>query len=305
MMLVMVAQLRAVLDDASAGTVTIGPRKVRRLGFGAMRVSRVQNAEGVPDRGMAVELVLGARDRGVQFFDTANIYGMGASEEILAAALAPYAEDVLVATKAGFRPGTLKPGQRSLPPLGRPEHIREECDRSLRRLRVDSIDLYQVHVPDPEVPWAETVGAFAELQQAGKVRAVGVSNVTLEQLREAQAIVEVVSVQNRYSVGDRRSERVLGACEEDGIAFLPWAPLLGVEGRPVAEVVDDIAASRRVHKQQVALAWLLQRSPVILPIPGTSQLRHADENVDAAWLRLSDEELAWLDIARPATATGH
>jgi aryl-alcohol dehydrogenase-like predicted oxidoreductase len=299
MMPVMVAQLRAVLDDASVGTVAIGRRRVRRLGFGAMRISRARNAEGLPDRGMAVELVLGARDRGVQFFDTANIYGLGASEEILAAALAPYADDVLIATKAGFQPGTLSPGQRSLPPQGRPEHIREECDRSLRRLRVDCIDLYQVHVPDPEVPWAETVGAFAELQQAGKVRAVGVSNVTLEQLREAQAIVEVGSVQNRYSVGDRRSERVLEACEEDGIAFLPWAPILGVEGRPVAAVVDDIAASRRMHKQQVALAWLLQRSPVILPIPGTSQLQHVDENVDAAWLRLSNEELARLDIARP------
>lgn len=149
------------------------------------------------------------------------------------------------------------------------------------------------------MPWVETVGTFAELRLAGKVRMVGVSNVTLEQLREAQAIVDVVSVQNRYSVGDRRSERVLEACERDGIAFLPWAPMVGVEGRPVAAVVDDIAASRRVSRQQVALAWLLQRSPVILPIPGTSQLRHADENVDAAWLRLTDGEFARLDIARP------
>jgi aryl-alcohol dehydrogenase-like predicted oxidoreductase len=291
-MMPVMTQLRADLDDAVAGTMAIGRRRVRRLGFGAMRISRTSSAEGM-------ELVLGARDRGVQFFDTANIYGLGASEEILAAALAPYADDVLVATKAGFRPVKLELGQRSLPPLGHPEHIREECDRSLRRLRVDCIDLYQVHVPDPEVPWAETVGAFAELQQAGKVRAVGVSNVTLEQLREAQAIVKVVSVQNRYSVGDRRSERVLEACERDGIAFLPWAPLLGVEERPVAAVVEDIAASRQVHKQQVALAWLLQRSPVILPIPGTSQLQHVDDNVDAAWLRLSDEEYARLDIARP------
>lgn len=291
-----------VLDDTAAGTVAIGQRTVRRLGFGAMRVSQARDAQGLADRGLALELVLGVRDRGVQFFDTANIYGLGASEEILAAALAPYDEDVLIATKAGFRPGTLAPGQRSLAPLGRPEHIREECDRSLRRLRVDCVDLYQVHVPDPEVPWAETVGAFAELQRAGKARMVGVSNVTVEQLREAQAIVEVASVQNRYSVGDRRSERLLEACERDGIAFLPWAPMVGVEGRPVAAVVDDIAASRRVPRQQVALAWLLQRSPVILPIPGTSRLRHADENVDAAWLRLTDEEIARLDIARPDPA---
>jgi pyridoxine 4-dehydrogenase len=295
----MATRLRAVLDDATVGTVAIGHRRVRRLGFGAMRVSRARDARGQNDHGVALELVLGVRNRGVQFFDTANIYGLGASEEILAAALAPYAEDVLVATKAGFRPGTLVPGQRSLPPLGRPEHIREECERSLRRLRVDCIDLYQVHVPDPAVPWTETVGTFAELQRAGKVRMIGVSNVTLEQLREAQAIVEVVSVQNRYSVGDRRSERVLEACERDGVAFLPWAPMLGVEGRPVAAVVDEIAGSRGVSRQQVALAWLLQRSPAILPIPGTSQLRHANENIDAAWLRLCDEELARLDIARP------
>lgn len=164
----MVAPHRMVLDDATVGTVAIGDRRVRRLGFGAMRISQARDAQGLLDRSLALELVLGVRDRGVQFFDTANIYGLGASEEILAAALAPYAEDLLIATKAGFQPGTLAPGQRSLPPLGRPEHIREECDRSLRRLRVDCIDLYQVHVPDPEVPWAETVGAFAELQQAGR-----------------------------------------------------------------------------------------------------------------------------------------
>jgi len=296
----MVAPLRTALEDTTTGTVVIGDRTVRRLGFGAMRVHDARNGAGVRDRTEAVELVLGVHDRGVQFFDTADIYGRGASEEILAAALAPYADDLLIATKAGFEPGELAAGQRMLPPNGRPEHIREACHRSLRRLKTDCIDLYQVHVPDPEIPWADTVGAFAELRQAGKVRMVGVCNVSLDQLRAAQEIVPVASVQNRYSVGDRRSEAVLEACELDGIAFLPWAPLLGVEGRPIAAAVADIAATRGVTAQQVALAWLLQRSPVLLPIPGTSQLQHADENIDAGWLRLTDDEVARLDGAPPA-----
>src|SRR6195952_387367 len=167
-----------VLDDRTTATVVVGDRSVRRMGFGAMRISGARNASGVRDRGTAVELVRSVRARGVQFFDTANIYGYGQSEEILAEALAPYDGDLLIATKAGFRPGKIPAGETSLPPLGRPEHIREECEQSLRRLRLDCLDLYIVHVPDPEVPYAETVGAFAELQHAGKVRHVGISNVT-------------------------------------------------------------------------------------------------------------------------------
>jgi pyridoxine 4-dehydrogenase len=290
-------EARRVLDDATVGTVAIGERRVRRLGFGAMRVSDAKGVDGIRDRDLAIELIRGVRDRGVQFFDTADIYGHGASEELLAAALAPFPSDVLVASKAGFEPGELQPGQRSLPANGNPDHIRRACDESLHRLRLEHLDLYQVHVPDPAVPWADTVGAFADLQRAGKVRAIGICNVSLDQLREAQGIVDVVSVQNRYSVGDRRSEAVLEACERAGIAFLPWAPMLGVEGRPVAAVVADVAADRGVGDQQVALAWLLQRSPVLLPIPGTSQLRHADENTDAAWLVLTDEEMARLTEA--------
>src|SRR4051795_5156101 len=153
----------AALDDTTVGTGAVGNRQVRRMGFGGMRISGARTAEGLRDRGLAVELVLGVRDRGVQYFDTANIYGYGQSEEILASALAPYADDLLIATKAGFAPGKLAPGQRSLPPNGRPEHIREECDKSLRRLRIECIDLYFAHVPDPAVPWADTVGTFAEL----------------------------------------------------------------------------------------------------------------------------------------------
>jgi len=282
-----------VLTDETAGTLAVGDRRVRRMGFGAMRISGARDSAGVRDRGVAVELVRSVRARGVQFFDTANIYGYGQSEEIIAEALSPYADDLLIATKAGYKPGKIPPGETSLPPLGRPEHIREECEHSLRRLGVDCLELYIVHVPDPEVPYADTVGAFAELQQAGKVRQIGVSNVTLEQLRTAQEIVSVVSVQNRYSVGDRTSEPVLTACEQQGIAFLPWAPLASSEG-PVGKALSEIAAAKGALVQQVALAWLLQRSPVILPIPGTSRLVHAAENIDAASLQLTDEEVARL-----------
>ena len=286
------------LTDETVGTVAIGDRTVRRMGFGAMRISGARNVEGVRDRAVARDLVRAVRGRGVQFFDSANIYGYGQSEEILAEALSPFPQDVLIATKAGFRPGKLEPGQASLPALGRPEHIREECDKSLVRLGVERLELYIVHVPDPEVPWTDTVGAFAELQAAGKVRDVGISNVSLEQLRAAQQILPVVSVQNRYGVADRTSEDVLAACEADGIAFLPHSPLRSTEG-PVGAALAEIAAARGVLVQQVALAWLLQRSPVMLPIPGTSQVGHADENIDAAWIELAAEEMTRLDSGRP------
>jgi pyridoxine 4-dehydrogenase len=284
-----------VLDDDTVGTVTIGgDLVVRRLGFGAMRISGARNAEGVRDRDEARRICREVVDRGVNFIDTANIYGYGQSEEIIAEALHPYPDDLVIATKAGFRPGKIEPGKTSLPPLGRPEHIKEECDKSLERLAVDVIDLYQVHVPDPDVPYEETVGAFVELQAAGKIRHIGVSNVTVEQLRLAQSLCTVVSVQNRYNPGDRHSEALLEPCEADGIAFLPWAPII-VAGSAAEKVVEEIAAEHGVTAQQVSLAWLLARSPWMLPIPGTSKVAHAVDNVDAAWLSLSREELARLD----------
>jgi pyridoxine 4-dehydrogenase len=284
-----------VLGDDTVGTVTIGgDLVVRRMGFGAMRISGARNAEGVRDRDEARRLCREVVDRGVNFIDTANIYGYGQSEEIIYEALHPYPDDLVIATKAGFRPGKIEPGQTSLPPLGRPEHIKEECDKSLKRLAVDVIDLYQVHVPDPDVPYEETVGAFVELQAAGKVRHIGVSNVTVEQLRLAQSLCAVVSVQNRYNPGDRHSEALLEPCEADGIAFLPWAPII-VAGSAAEKVVEEIAAEHGVTPQQVSLAWLLARSPWMLPIPGTSKVAHAGDNVDAAWLSLSREEIARLD----------
>jgi aryl-alcohol dehydrogenase-like predicted oxidoreductase len=291
-----------VLADDTNGTVTIGDHAVRRLGFGAMRASGARNAEGVRDRGEAVRLYRRVVDRGVNFLDVANIYGYGECEEILAEALHPYPADLLVGTKAGFRPGKLEPGMRSLPPLGRPEHIREECEKSLRRLRVDCIDLYQVHVPDPDVPYAETVGAFVELRDEGKIRHIGVSNVTLDHLAIAQELCTVVSVQNAYNVGRRRSEDVLRACSDRGIAFIPHSPNI-LAGSDAEAVVADVAIARGVSPQQVAVAWLLAHSPVMVPIPGTSKITHADDNIDAAWLELTADERARLDEAGASTAS--
>ncbi len=248
------------------------------------------------DRAEAAKLYRRVVERGVNFIDVANIYGYGECEEILGETLAPYPDDLLVGTKAGFKPGKIEPGKRSLPSLGTPEHIKEECDRSLRRLRVDHIDLYQVHVPDPDVPYEETVGAFVELQQQGKVHHIGISNVTLEHLAIAQSLCEVVSVQNAYNVRRRNSEDVLRACEEQGIAFIPHSPniLMGSAAEPV---VGDIATAHGVSPQQVAVAWLLADSSVMVPIAGTSKIDHLDDNVDAAWLELTDDERARLDAA--------
>jgi len=285
------------LDDTTVGTITIGgDLTVRRLGFGAMRISGARNPEGVRDREEARRLCRTVVDRGVNFLDAANIYGYGECEEIIGEALRPYPDDLVVATKAGFRPEKIEPGQTSLPPLGRPEHIKEECDKSLARLGLDVIDLYQVHVPDPEVPYEDTVGAFVELQQAGKVRHIGVSNVNLEQLAIARSLCEVVSVQNRYNAGQRTSDPVLEVCERDGIAFLPWAPII-LEDTPAEVAIAAVAADHGASTQQVGIQWLLHRSPAMLPIPGTSNVAHAEANLDAAWLSLTDEELGRLDAA--------
>jgi len=266
-----------------------------------MRISGARNADGVRDREVARALVRRAVERGVNLIDTANIYGYGESEEIIAEALRPYRSDLLIATKAGFRPGRIAPGATSLPPLGRPEHIKEECDKSLRRLGLEVIDLYQVHVPDPEVPYEDTVGAFVELQAAGKVRHIGVSNVSPAQLAVARSLCQVVSVQNRYNAGDRASESVLEVCEQAGLVFLPWAPV--IVGPAAAGAVATVAARAGVSVQQVALRWLLHRSPVMAPIPGTSSLGHLDDNVEAAWLRLGADDLELLDRAvAPASA---
>jgi aryl-alcohol dehydrogenase-like predicted oxidoreductase len=252
----------------------------------------------------------------VNFIDVANIYGYGECEEILKEALHPYPADLLIGTKAGFKPGKIQPGQRLLPPLGTPEHIKEECHASLRRLGLDVIDLYQVHVPDPNVAYEETVGAFVELQRQGKIRHIGVSNVNLTQLTTAQSLCEVVSVQNPYSIARRDSDDVLEACEARAIAFIPHSPnILGPAApfgatpagtardlTPAEKAVAEIASAHRVSSQQVAVAWLLAKSPAMVPIPGTSKLAHVDDNVDTAWLRLTDDEIGRLEQVGPVGA---
>ncbi|MDO8361576.1 MAG: aldo/keto reductase [Actinomycetota bacterium] len=286
-----------VLDDTSVGTVTIGgDLTVRRLGFGSMRISGARNAEGARDRDEARRLIRQVVDRGVNFIDTANIYGYGESEEIIAEALHPYPAGLVITTKAGFKPGKIMKGHATLPPSGHPDHIIAECEGSLRRLRVDVIDLYQMHVPDPNYPYDETLGAFVQLQQQGKIRHIGISNVSLAQLDFAQSLLTVASVENRYNAADRDADLVLAACRERGIAFIPWAPIILNTDR-VSGAVAAIAAAHGAGGQQVALQWLLQRSPNMVPIPGTSQITHANENIDAAWLQLSDDDLAAIDAA--------
>lgn len=295
----MSTQQRVLTDDVGAGyvgTVRIGDHDIRRLGFGAMRISGARNAEGVRDRDEARRLCREVYDRGVNFFDAANIYGYGQCEEIIAEALYPYPADLLIGTKAGFKPGKVEPGKTSLPPLGRPEHIKEECDKSLQRLRLDVIDFYQVHVPDPDVPYEDTVGAFVELQQAGKIRHIGISNVSVEQLALARSLCEVVSVQNAYGVANRRYEDVFEVCEADGIAFLPHSPN-ALAGSAAEATVQEIAAAHGVSDQQVAVAWLLRHSPLMVPIPGTSNVEHAHDNIDVAWLELTDDDVARLGAA--------
>lgn len=288
---------RGVLTDAVAGTFEIGGElTARRLGFGAMRIASARDSGGSRDRDLARNLVRGVVDRGVTLIDTANVYAYGASEEIICEALHPYPADLVIATKAGFRPGKILPGQVTLPPEGKPSHIRRECDASLARLRIERIDLYQIHAPDPRIPYAETIGAFVELQRAGKIRHIGLSNVTLEQLQYARGLCDVATVQNRYNAGDRSSDAVVDACADAGIGFMPWAPVM-LPGRRVARVVAEIAGERGATVQQVALQWLLHRSPVMLPIPGTSQSAHAAENIDAAWLELDAEAIARIDDA--------
>jgi aryl-alcohol dehydrogenase-like predicted oxidoreductase len=276
----------------AAGTFLVGgDLPVRRMGFGAMRVTGPGIWGDPPDPAGARKLLRRAVDLGVNLIDTADAYGPEVSERLICEALHPYPKDLVIATKGGLT----RPTQDRWDHDARPEHLRQACEASLRRLRLDRIDLYQLHAPDPKVPLADSMGELARLQREGKVRHVGVSNFGLEELRLARRIVKVVSVQNRYNVADRRSEDVLVICGSEGIAFLPWAPLAGRERETSrsgsVEVLGQVARSRGITETQAALAWLLARSPVILPIPGTSSMAHLEENVAAAALRLTPEEL--------------
>jgi aryl-alcohol dehydrogenase-like predicted oxidoreductase len=274
-----------------AGTVTLGDMTVNRLGFGAMRITG-RGIWGPPaDPEECKRVLRRAVELGVNFIDTADSYGPHVSEELIAEALFPYPHDLVIATKAGLT----RSGPDRWESDGRPEHIREAIQGSLRRLRLERIDLYQVHRPDRNVPYEETVGAFRDLQQAGLVRHVGVSNVGTELLGVARGIVEVVSVQNRYNLTDRRNEPVLEACARDGLAFIPWFPL--GSGALATEAIERVAGRRSLTPTQVALAWLLDHSPVMLPIPGTSKVRHLEENVAAADVELTKEDIRELEAA--------
>ena len=283
----------ATTDASAAGTLALGGElDVRRLGFGAMRITG-EGIWGPPaDREEAKAVLRRAVELGVNFIDTADAYGPEVSEELIAEALHPYPEGLVIATKGGMtRPG---PGRwvRDCSP----DHLREACQGSLRRLRLDRIDVYQLHAVDPGVPLEESVGALAELRDEGKIAHVGLSNVDTEELERAREIVPVVSVQNRYSVAERDSDPVLDRCERDGLAFVPWGPLRAVRDDGDG-VIGRVADAYGAGELQVALAWLLARSPAMLPIPGTSSVEHLEENVAAAGLRLSEEEFGQLSAA--------
>ncbi|MDQ3851072.1 MAG: aldo/keto reductase [Actinomycetota bacterium] len=278
----------------AAGPLRIGDLDVHRLGFGAMRIT----GEGIwgapPDRDAALAVLHRTLELGIDLIDTADSYGPHVSEQLIAEALHPYPEGLVIATKGGLE----RTGPGRWPRNGRPEHLKEACDGSLRRLRLQRIDLYQLHSPDPQVPYAESVGALKELRDQGKIRHVGLSNVSVEQLEEALGIVDVVTVQNRFNLVDRRWNDVVEACAGRDIGFIPWAPLAAGDLARPGGPVDDAARRHDATPGQVALAWLLHRSEVMLPIPGTSSVSHLEENVAAAQLRLDDDELRRLDAGR-------
>ena len=267
-----------------------GDLEVRRLGFGAMRLCGPQILGWPEDRESALAVLRRAVELGVNLIDTADAYGPEVSELLIAEALHPYPDGLVIATKGGL----LRTSSGAWPSDARPEHLREACEESLRRLRLDRIDLYQLHAPDPSVPFEESVGELARLEDEGKIHHVGLSNVSVEELQRAQELVPVVSVQNRYSLSDRSSENVLDECERQGIAFLPWYPLAVGDLAQPGGVRGGIAETHRATAAQVALAWLLARSPVVCPIPGTASIAHLEENVAAADLELSADELAEL-----------
>jgi pyridoxine 4-dehydrogenase len=281
---------------AASGTFKLGgDLEVNRLGYGTMQLTG-DGVWGEPDdRDEALAVLRRAVEAGVNFIDTADSYGPEVAENLIHEALHPYGEDLVIATKAGLtRSG---PGDWS--PVGRPEYLRQQCELSLRRLGLETIDLFQLHRIDAKVPLAEQVGELAKLQEEGKIRHIGLSEVDVDQLKEAQEHATIASVQNLFNLTSRDAEPLLDHCEENGIGFIPWFPLatgkLVEDGGPLAQIAADTGA----EPSQLALAWLLRRSPVILPIPGTGSVKHLEENVSAAAFRLTDEEFAGLNAVIP------
>jgi aryl-alcohol dehydrogenase-like predicted oxidoreductase len=270
---------------AASGTVSLGGElTVNRLGFGAMRITG-EGIWGPPkDPRAAVAVLRRAIELGVNFIDTADSYGPNVSEELIAEALAPYPKDLVIATKGGWN----RPGPNQWTHDASPAHLRKAVEGSLKRLRLDRIDVYQLHAPDPVVPLDASIETLANIQSEGKIRFVALSNVTVEHIERARKIVPIVSVQNRYSFADREWDHVVDYCERNGIAFIPWFPLGA--GTVAGKALERIANARGVKPIQIASAWLLKRSPIMLPIPGTSSVAHLEENVQAASLQLSDDE---------------
>ncbi|HYW25003.1 MAG TPA: aldo/keto reductase [Terriglobales bacterium] len=281
------------ISRSAAGTITLGDLSVNRFGFGAMRITG-EGIWGEPrDPDEARRVLHRAVQLGVNFIDTADSYGPEVSERLIAETLRPYPSDLVIATKGGL----LRDGPARWRPDGRPRHLRQALEGSLRRLGLDRVDLYQLHRVDPRVRFEESVGELVRMKDEGKIRHIGLSNVDRGQLRHALAMTEIVSVQNRYSLADRSSDEVLSACEERGLAFLPWNPLdVGRLARPGGPL-DAAAAEHGATPGQIALAWLLARSPAMLPIPGTASVSHLEENVAAASIRLSPREVELLAAA--------
>lgn len=289
----------SVVSAAESGTFRFGgDLPVHRLGYGAMRVVG-EGVWGPPeDREQSLEVLRRVPELGIDFIDTADSYGPFISEELIAEALHPYPDDLVIATKAGLT----RSGPGEWEPNGRPEHLRERCEGSLQRLKVDRIDLFQLHRIDPDVPAADQFGTLARLQEEGKIRHIGLSEASVDDVRNARKSIEVVSVQNKYNLVEREWEDVVEYCDNEGIAFIPWFPLnagpLTEEDGPLSDLVERLDAT----PAQIALAWLLHRSPVILPIPGTSSIQHLEENTAAAALRLDDDALRRLDqLGSPAS----
>src|SRR6202050_1450169 len=285
------------MQKNTSGEFSIGnDLRVRRLGFGAMRITG-KGIWGEPaDRAEAIRVLRRAVELGINFIDTADSYGPAVSEEIIAEALHPYPTGLVIATKGGY----LRPGPNRWVENGKPEHLRSACEGSLRRLRLDRIDLYQLHRIDPKVPAEDQLGTLKDLQAQGKIKHIGLSEVSVKQIEHARTIVPIVTVQNRYSLADRGSEDVVEYCEQAKIGFIPWFPLGSGKLSSAGSVLARSAARLKVTTSQLALAWLLWRSPVILPIPGTSRVEHLEENVAAASIKLSDAEL--LEIGKSVQA---
>lgn len=282
------------INASAAGTFLLGGKlPIHRLGFGAMRIIGPGVWGDPKDPKESKAILKRTLDLGINFIDTADAYGPEISENLIAEALYPYPSGLVIATKGGLT----RQGPNQWAPVGRPEYLIQCVEMSLRRLKIECIDLYQLHRIDKKVPIEDSLGALKEMQQQGKIRYIGLSEVSVHEIQKAQKIADIISVQNLYNMGNRQSENVLEYCEQNNIGFIPWAPIGSGELAQVKGKIDSLAKNKHASPSQIALAWLLKRSPVILPIPGTSSIAHLEENTAAAMLKINDQEFAQLESA--------